>query len=370
MPPHRLDVPWYQQLDKASEKLIRTMEQFEERVADHVKKYVSLVLDSDGQRMRALEQTESPKVALDDVNLEASVNAEEVTWASVIGRRKRHKTGYRGGERGERYKLRPDATPGVRSNRGNERKRIPDGLGMMPSTAAVCVRSAGGGVTAADLLRMAKEKIVVVDTDVKSMKVRESVVGGLVIEFSGEDCVKRADGMADSLRAAMIGESVSVFRPIRLAAFRLRGLDLAVDQGEVRRAVSAAGGCLEADITVGEIGRLPGGTRSVWVRCPSVVARNLHAVGRLAIGWSSAVVEYLRVQRTQCYKCWRFGHLRETCQYIEDRSNSCFKCGLPGHCAKDCKNALRCVLCQANDLDPAHRMGSTLCGSTRVPRLS
>lgn len=115
---------------------------------------------------------------------------------------------------------------------------------------------------------MAKEKISVADLDVNFMRMRESVAGGLIIEFSGEDSTKRADAMAGSIRAAM-GNDAVVSRPVRLAALRLRGFDLTVDQVEVRRAVASVGDCPVNDISVGEIGRLPGGRRrnnrrSVW----------------------------------------------------------------------------------------------------------
>lgn len=131
------------------------------------------------------------------------------------------------------------------------------------------------------------------------------------MEFSGGDATERANVMAASFRSAL-GDSAVVSRSVRLAVFRLRGLDLMVDQVDVRRAVASNGGCLEADVSVGEIGRLSGGTRSVWVKCPVDVARGLCAGGRLAIGWSSAIAEFFKVQRIQCYRCWGFGHVRES----------------------------------------------------------
>lgn len=201
------------------------------------------------------------------------------------------------------------------------------------------------------------------------MRMRESVAGGLILEFSGENSTRRADVMASKIRAVM-GDETVISRPVRLASFRLRGFDLSVEQEEIRRAVASVGDCPASDITVGEIGRLPSGARNVWVRCPIAVARSLSARGHLTIGWSSAVVEFFRTQRTQCYKCWNFGHVRETCKYTEDRSSLCFRCGSSEHSVRDCRNALRCVLCYANNWDSGHRVGSALCRSAKTPRRS
>lgn len=173
--------------------------------------------------------------------------------------------------------------------------------------------------------------------------------------------------MAGSLRAAL-GDSVAVSRPVRLADFRLRGLDLMVGQEDVRRAIASAGNCLETDILVGDFGRLPSGTRCVWVKCPVAAARALSERGRVTIGWSSAIVEYTRIHRTQCFRCWNYGHVRELCKHPEDRSSLCFKCGLAGHSAKVCNNKWRCTLCHENKWDSAHRMGSVVCRSAKEPR--
>lgn len=336
-------------IEKTSEKLIQTMEQFEERVADHVRKYVSLRLDPGGQQISAPERTLDPNATLDEMNMEVSTNAEETTWASVVGRRATSRSGHAGGGRGGMNKPRPGSTPGAGSIRDGKRGGVIGGSGVVtPPKAVVSVKAAGGEKTATELLSMAKERIPVADMEVDSMRTRESASGGLVIEFSGEDGAKRADALADSLRTAL-GDLVVVSRSVKLAMFRLRGLDLTAGREDVKCIVASVGGCSVMDVLVGEIGRLPSGARIVWVRCPVAVARSLFAKGHLVIGWSPAIVEYFKVQRTQCYRCWSFGHVRETCKFAEDRkSGLCFRCGLPGHCVKKCTNALRCVLCHTN----------------------
>lgn len=189
------------------------------------------------------------------------------------------------------------------------------------------VKAAGCGVkTAAELLNILKERISADNMEVDFMRTRKSAGGALVIEFIGEDGARRADVLTDSIRTEF-GDLVVISRPVKLATFRLRGLDLTVSREDVKSAVALIGGCSAVDISVGEIGRISSGARIVWVKCPVAVARSLSAKGYVAIGWSSAVVEFFRMQRTQCYKCWNFGHVREKCSYAEDRSGLCFRCG-------------------------------------------
>lgn len=195
------------------------------------------------------------------------------------------------------------------------------------------------------------------DTVVDSMRVREAASGGLVIEVFGKDGVKKADSLVEGLRS-VLADSAIVSRSVRMANLRLSGLDPTIGCGDVCSTIASVCGCVETDISVGEIKRLPSGLRIAWVRCPVSVAEELIFQGHLRIGWSLIPVGSYKMQRLQCYKCWNFGHVRETCKITVDRSKSCFRCGQDGHVIKDCVNAARCVLCASNGFDPAHRLGS------------
>lgn len=171
---------------------------------------------------------------------------------------------------------------------------------------------------------------------------------------------EKANILADGLKSSL-ADLVRVTRPIRMATFRLSGLDPATDGGNICAAVASRGGCRKDDITVGDIRRLPGGRRVAWVKCPVDVAEKLTPEGRFPIGWSSVVADSCRIRRLQCYKCWDFGHTRESCGASVDRSRSCFRCGQDGHVIKDCANTACCVLCKSDGLGPVHRLGSASC---------
>lgn len=212
-------------------------------------------------------------------------------------------------------------------------------------------------------MKSAREKIVPSELGIQIVKVPEAASGGLVIEIPGKDGPDKADTLADSLRVKL-GESVRVSRPkreLKLASFRVRGLDPSVTCEELRTVVSSLGGCPLANVAATEIRRLPGGLRVAWVKCPINVADTIAFEGHLNIGWSFVAVDSFKIQRIQCFKCWRFGHVRETCAAPVDRANLCFRCGSVGHAAKDCVNDVKSIICAEDGEDAAHRMGSAWC---------
>lgn len=193
-PPTTGEMETSEAIEKASERLMRTMEHFEERVASHVKKYVELRLDPDGQQELASVQTSVPKMVPDGMSMEIP-DDEGVAWTSVVGRR---------------------ATPRVERTRGDQERGM---RAVVPLKAVVSVRASGGvRKTAVELLNIAKEKIPVADIKADAMQMRESAGGGLVIEFTGEDGSERADAMAGSLRA-VLGDYAVVSRPVKMATF-------------------------------------------------------------------------------------------------------------------------------------------------------
>lgn len=83
--------------------------------------------------------------------------------------------------------------------------------------------------------------------------------------------------------------------------------------------VSVSGDCNPADVRVGLIRRMFSGLNSVWVKCPLAAAIKVATEGRVRMGWTSARVRLLEARPVQCFKCWRFGHVRNICKYSEDR---------------------------------------------------
>lgn len=295
---------------------------------------------------------------MDRMEVGDSVKTGTTSWAAVVNRRVRGRSNVTPGRSPRVFEDGIDAPverfigrSGRGVGRGNRFSR----------SATVVIRAIDAGKSAGDLLKIAKERFPVEDAIVDSMRVREAA-GGLVLEILGKDGAVKADSLAGGLRSALV-DTAKVYRPVRMATLKLSGLDPMTGGDEVRSVIASVGGCLESDISVGEIKRFPGGLRAAWVKCPVFIAEELTSRGRLRIGWSTVTTGLYKLQRLQCFKCWNFGHVRETCKVSEDRSKLCFRCGLNGHIIKDCVNAARCVLCDSNGLDSAHRVGSALCKS-------
>lgn len=188
------------------------------------------------------------------------------------------------------------------------------------------------------------------------------------MEIPGPDGGDKADLLADRLRTTL-GDGIIVTKPMKMAEFRIIGLDISATAEEIRDRVAAVGGCLVSDIHVGEVRKLPNGTLATWVRCPAIAASKLSSEGEIEVGWALARVDGLKVRPTQCFRCWHFGHVRNACKAGRDRTGLCFRCGQEGHSYKACDRDLRCVVFADNGLEASHRLGSTFCPSAykRIP---
>lgn len=87
----------------------------------------------------------------------------------------------------------------------------------------------------------------------------------------------------------------------------------------------------------------------------------------MTVGWASVRVDGFRIKPTQCYKCWHFGHVRNTCKANIDRTGLYFRCGRSGHSLRDCDAiSASCAICEDNRLDHNHRLGSVYCPSVKL----
>lgn len=103
------------------------------------------------------------------------------------------------------------------------------------------------------------------------------------------------------------------------------------------------------------------GLFTVWVQCPLSAAIKVVNLKKVKIGWTLARVDLLENRPVQCFKCWRFGHIRMACMAKEDHSGHCFKCGEAGHLARTCNCPPFCKVCSLEGRNPNHRVGSYLC---------
>ncbi|KAK6633120.1 hypothetical protein RUM43_012864 [Polyplax serrata] len=106
---------------------------------------------------------------------------------------------------------------------------------------------------------------------------------------------------------------------------------------------------------VGEFRRLRRGLKTIRVKIPEIVAREMVKEGHLQLGWSSIRVADAPLEEERCYRCWGKGHTRSTCKAPQDRSNLCFRCGKPGHISSACGvETPNCPLCAEAGRDSSH----------------
>jgi len=159
----------------------------------------------------------------------------------------------------------------------------------------------------------------------------------------------------------VIGSNASVSRPVVKADVKISGFDDSVIKDELITIITEVGSCLASDVRIGQFRPMRNGLNIVWAQCPLAAAIKLSRKAKINIGWSVAWVEMMRSRPVQCFKCWHFGHVRNTCNSPADRTGCCFKCDNPNHNSYNCLSDAYCVICA--DLGHAHRLGSSACSA-------
>lgn len=252
------------------------------------------------------------------------------------------------------------------------RRKVNTDVGLSPTSSeknkrrsylkspVVMVKTVKKNLSYAEILKKAKEEIKLEECGIESTRIREAFTGGLVIQVLGEDGKKGANLLAGRLRT-VLGQDVKIACTVRMREFVLIGLDGFSTIEDVRSRGAEEGGCPTTEVHVGTFGRLPNGGRTSLVRCPEEAANRLVSHGDMIIGWARVRIDASKTRSTQCYKCWRFGHVRQACRSNVDRTGRCYRCGGTGHQAKCCSIRPRCVICEEDGYYSNHRIGSPRC---------
>lgn len=170
-----------------------------------------------------------------------------------------------------------------------------------------------------------------------------------LIEIPDPDESKKADDLAARLRE-VLGNVATVSRPVVKGEIRLVGLDDSVSVEEVKTVIAREGSCDEEEVKPGPIRRMYNGLGSVWLQCPLAAAMKVIDKGKVRIGWTMTRADLLKARRVQCFRCWKFGHVRFACKEAVNRTGRCFRCGESGHRSSECSAAPRCVICAEANL--------------------
>ncbi|CAH2209136.1 jg18883, partial [Pararge aegeria aegeria] len=275
-----------------------------------------------------------------------------VTWTKVVGRKTKATT--------SAAKKSADATPGKTTYSGRTKSTKPP---PSPKTAAVTITLTDGSTANyAEAMAAAKQRINLADCGISHLRQKKAITGGLILEVPGPDSTKKADALAERLRAALADMGVRIARPVKTGEIRVMDLDESITRNDIAAVISETGGCSQEEVKVGEIRLNPSRLGTAWVRCPITAFRKLADVKYLRVGWVSVRVRILAARQLQCFRCLEVGHVRKHCQNTIDRSLCCYCCGEQGHKARECEAKVpKCPVCADLGRPADHRLGSAKC---------
>jgi len=251
------------------------------------------------------------------------------TWTEVTGKKRRRQVRIATSENLEEP---PDV--GARAagfDRSGGRPPPPSGgtRRRAPRNAAVSIKINAEGPSYADIIKLTREKVNLKDIGITNPRMRRAANGGIIIEIAGPEGANKADTLASRLRDA-IGGSATVSRPVVKADLKISGFDEPVIKDEIITVITEFG-CLANDVRVGSFRAMRSGLNMTWVQCPLFAALKISKKGKINLGWSVARVELMKARPIQCFKCWKFGHVRNNCDSPIDRTGHCFQCSGTNH---------------------------------------
>lgn len=231
--------------------------------------------------------------------------------------------------------------------------------------AVVTITSKPDGVTYAQILAKAREKVSLRELGIQNTVIRRAMNGAIVIEVPGPNGKQLASSLSSCL-AEVLADDARVLNPVAMGELRLRGIDPSTTMEEIREELERLCGCGRQDFRVSPISVMRDGMGVAWITCPLEFAAKIAEKGVIALGWTRVKIELLKKRPVQCFRCWKFGHVRGNCRSEIDRKGSCFRCGLTGHTVGNCNaGAPRCVICEDLGMEFRHRMGTPRCLSNQ-----
>lgn len=180
-----------------------------------------------------------------------------VSWAEVTARPKRMKAR----KVSEKTRTRT-VSPLSRMNKNHPKVKI-------PRLAAVSIHCRNKE-DYPRILREVKEKINLQDLGISETTVGRSFAGALMILIPKEDEKDKAPLLAERLTQLTMGqEGIKITIPSKKGDIKITQIDCSTTVTHIIDAVVAHGGCLPADVKVGEIRYSQRGNGSIIVQCPA-----------------------------------------------------------------------------------------------------
>ncbi|KMQ89741.1 gag-pol polyprotein [Lasius niger] len=309
----------------------------------------------------------SKKVGFADVTIGEGnkTDSSQQEWTEVTKRRgsDRRRSSVESTPPSSRSREQPGSTSKVNKEKASAKPGVD--IRRPPKSAAVMITDNKESFSYAEALKKARSSISLEKLKIGKTKIRKAANGSLLIEVMGPGGAEKALILKDELQKVLKDEA-KITRPVTKGELRLIGLHDATSRDEIFDVISVHGKCMSEDIKIGPIHPLRNGLFTVWVQCPLGAAIRIANFKKISIGWTQVRVDLLDRRPPQCFRCWKFGHLRHACPSGVDFGSACFRCGGEGHMARNCGASPACRVCRTDGRAFNHRLGSSLCPAIHV----
>jgi hypothetical protein len=149
-------------------------------------------------------------------------------------------------------------------------------------------------------MSVVRREINLSDLDIAEVRPRRAVTGVLIFEIARQDASSKTSRLTEKMAGALRDIPAKVTIPRSTVELRVTELESSITPEEVIAAVTVAGGCHPAEVSVSVIRAAPRSLGLVWLHYPLTAARKIGGSngggrdappgGKLHIGWSVARV--------------------------------------------------------------------------------
>lgn len=175
-------------------------------------------------------------------------------------------------------------------------------------------------ITHAQAVKKANEGIDLKKIGFGNVNMRKARNGGLIIRVNGPDNKTKADALAMAMKDVLAKDCVRISRPVKRTDIRVTGIDEDDSPDDIRAAIINIDGGKGENIKISSIKTTNDGRNVAWISCPANTAEKVNRYG-LDIGWGKIRANKMLPKPVQCYRCFEFGHVRNTCKSHTDRSS-------------------------------------------------
>ncbi|XP_025264641.1 uncharacterized protein LOC112638009 [Camponotus floridanus] len=155
----------------------------------------------------------------------------------------------------------------TRSRLANNKKETAKPGRRFTKSAVVTITSKPDGLTYAQILAKAREKVCLRELGIQTTIIRRAISDAIVIKVPGPQGKQLASVLRSNL-AEVLGQDAKVQNPVTMGELRLRGIDPSTTEEEIYLEMESLSGAHRSEFKVSTISNMRDGMRVAWVTCP------------------------------------------------------------------------------------------------------